>query len=68
MQKVSAVWQRLDRLRGIALFHRLYAGVWPAVDKAVTELVKTLDMKGVNNDGSSAREGNRPAVQLEAGA
>ena len=68
MQRMNAVWQRLDRLRGRALFHRLYGGVWTAVDKAATELTKTLNMKGADNDGSSAREGNRTAVQLEARA
>lgn len=68
MQKMKAVWRRLDRLRGRTLFHRLYAGVWTAVDKATTELAKTLNMIGDDNDGNSAREGNRTAVQLEARA
>ena len=66
MQRVTAVWRRLDRMRGRSLFHRLYQGVCPSVDRAVSELAEVLRLKGTENAGSSAREGHRPAVQFEA--
>lgn len=66
MMRTNAVWRRLDRLRGRAIFHRLYGEVRKSIDKAVTELMLILEMDGEENEWSKARRSHRSAMQREA--
>jgi cellulose biosynthesis protein BcsQ len=65
MMAVRAVWRSLDRVRGRALFHRLYTGVWKTVDKAVSELLEILEERKTH-DGSTTRPSSRRRLQHEA--
>ena len=67
MMAIRAVLRALDRVRGRALFHRLYAGVWNRVDEAVSELLKILE-EGTTNDRRTPRPSNRRPRQHEARA
>jgi cellulose biosynthesis protein BcsQ len=65
MIAVRAVWRTLDRVRGRALFHRLYAGVWNRVDQAVSELLEILE-KGTTDDRRTTRQSDSRHLQHEA--
>jgi chromosome partitioning protein len=67
MMAVRAVWRTLDRVRGRALFHRLYARVWNRVDEAVSELLEILE-EGTTNDRRTTRPSDRRALQHEVRA
>ena len=68
MVAARAVWRSLDRMRGRALFHRLYGGIWQSVDKAVAELVDILDEGGRAYDRNTTRPRDRRHLQHEARA
>jgi cellulose biosynthesis protein BcsQ len=65
MMAVRAVWRRLDRMRGRALFHRLYSGVWKTVGEAVSELMQILEERQTN-DRRRTRSSDRQPLQREA--
>jgi hypothetical protein len=65
MLAVRAVWRSLDRVRGRALFHRLYAGVWKKVAGAVSELTEILE-EGSTDDRRTTRASDRRPLQHEA--
>jgi cellulose biosynthesis protein BcsQ len=65
MMRTNAVWRRMDKLRGLAIFHRLYDGVTKTIEMAVNELMQKLEINGDENERSRSRHSDRSPLPRE---